>query len=295
MIATIPPRGHFADATVTVSPDGIYTLSVGTAEFGNGTSTVHTQLVATELNTTADRVVLRQSDTAVTGYDTGAFGSAGTVVAGRAVASACRDLRGQIVAAAAELTGAPAVDCAVGPQGVQCGERFVDFAALTTGLMGRGHHDGTPRSVAFNVHGFRVAVDTETGVIRILQSVQAADAGVVINPEQCRGQVEGGAAQGIGSALYEEMLVDRDGAVVTREFRNYHIPQLADLPVTEVYFADTYDELGPHGAKSMSEAPYNPVAPALANAVARACGVRLRQLPMTPARVWRALRQKGGG
>jgi CO/xanthine dehydrogenase Mo-binding subunit len=178
---------------------------------------------------------------------------------------------------------------------VQCGDRFVEFSLLSAPLTGRGYHDGTPRSVAFNVHGFRVAVDTETGVVRILQSVQAADAGVVINPEQCRGQVEGGAAQAIGSALYEEMLVDRDGAVVTREFRNYHIPQLADLPVTEVYFADTYDELGPHGAKSMSEAPYNPVAPALANAVARACGVRLRQLPMTPARVWRALRQKGGG
>jgi CO/xanthine dehydrogenase Mo-binding subunit/aerobic-type carbon monoxide dehydrogenase small subunit (CoxS/CutS family) len=295
MIATIPPRGHFAEASVTVSPDGLYTLSVGTAEFGNGTSTVHTQLVATELNTTADQVVLRQSDTAVTGYDTGAFGSAGTVVAGKAVTSACRHLRGQILAAAAELSGVSAAACVLGPQGVQCGERFVEFSSLPSDLTGRGHHDGTPRSVAFNVHGFRVAVDTETGVVRILQSVQAADAGVVINPEQCRGQVEGGAAQAIGSALFEEMLVDRDGNVVTREFRNYHIPQLADVPVTEVYFADTHDELGPHGAKSMSESPYNPVAPALANAVARACGVRLRQLPMTPARVWRALHQNGGG
>lgn len=295
MIATIPPRGHFADASVRVSPEGVYTVSVGTAEFGNGTSTVHTQLVAAELNTTADRVVLRQSDTEVTGYDTGAFGSAGTVVAGRAVTSACRRLRDQLLAAAAEVTGVPVTECAVGPQGVQCGDRFVEFSALPSGLAGFGRHDGTPRSVAFNVHGFRVAVDTETGVVRILQSVQAADAGVVINPEQCRGQVEGGVAQAIGSALYEEMLVDRDGRVVTREFRNYHIPQLADVPVTEVYFADTYDELGPHGAKSMSESPYNPVAPALANAVARACGVRLRQLPMTPARVWRALHQNGGG
>jgi CO/xanthine dehydrogenase Mo-binding subunit/aerobic-type carbon monoxide dehydrogenase small subunit (CoxS/CutS family) len=259
MIATIPPRGHYADASVSLDVDGRYTLSVGTAEFGNGTSTVHAQLVATELNVTTDRVRLRQSDTDATEYDTGAFGSAGIVVAGLAVQSACRDLRDQLAAGGS----AP--------------------------LVGRGRHDGTPRSVAFNVQAFRVAVDVETGEVRILQSVHTADAGVVMNPEQCRGQVEGGVAQGIGSALYEEMRVGPDGGVTTKDLRNYHIPQLADVPLTEVYFADTYDALGPHGAKSMSESPYNPVAPALANAIARACGARMRQLPMTPARVWRAL------
>lgn len=260
MIATIPPRGHFADASISLDVDGDFTLSVGTAEFGNGTSTVHGQIVASELGVDVSRVRIRQSDTDATHYDTGAFGSAGTVVAGLAVQAACRDLR-------AALEATP------------------DVRPLT----GYGRHDGTPRSVAFNVQGFRVAVDVTTGEVRILQSVHAADAGVVMNPEQCRGQVEGGVAQGIGSALYEEMRTGPDGAVTTDALRNYHIPQLADLPVTEVYFADTYDVLGPFGAKSMSESPYNPVAPALANAIARACGARLRQLPMTPARVWRAL------
>jgi putative selenate reductase molybdopterin-binding subunit len=259
MIATIPPRGHFAEATISADADGQYVLSVGTAEFGNGTSTVHAQLVATELGTTVDKVWIHQSDTDATGYDTGAFGSAGTVVAGLAVQAACRDLRARMAAGGD------------GP------------------LVGHGRHDGTPRSVAFNVQAFRVAVNVETGEVAILQSIQAADAGVVMNPEQCRGQVEGGVAQAIGSALYEEMRVGPDGAVTTKDLRSYHIPQLADVPVTEVYFADTYDELGPLGAKSMSESPYNPVAPALANAIARACGARLRQLPMTPARVWRAL------
>ncbi|KAA0098150.1 aldehyde oxidase [Mycolicibacterium sp. P1-18] len=260
MIATIPPRGHFADASVTLDADGDVTLSVGTAEFGNGTSTVHGQIVASELGVDVGRVRLRQSDTDATTYDTGAFGSAGTVVAGLAVQAACRDLRTAL-------------------------EANPDVRPLT----GYGRHEGTPRSVAFNVQGFRVAVDVTTGETRILQSVHAADAGVVMNPEQCRGQVEGGVAQGIGSALYEEMRTGPDGAVTTDALRNYHIPQLADLPVTEVYFADTYDVLGPFGAKSMSESPYNPVAPALANAIARACGARLHQLPMTPARVWRTL------
>jgi putative selenate reductase molybdopterin-binding subunit len=291
MIATIPPRGHFADAQVTVSGDGDYTLAVGTAEFGNGTSTVHTQLAATELRTTADRIMLRQSDTDLAFYDTGAFGSAGTVVAGKAVQRACMDLRTVLVEAAAGLAGVPVAVCELGPHGVQCGERFVGFGELTESgpLTGTGRHDGTPRSVAFNVQGFRVAVDVDTGVVRILQSVQAADAGVVINPQQCRGQVEGGVAQAIGSALYEEMLLSPDGVVTNPTLRNYHIPQLADLPVTEVLFADTYDEMGPMGAKSMSESPYNPVAPALANAIRDATGLRLYQIPMTPARVWRAL------
>jgi putative selenate reductase molybdopterin-binding subunit len=288
MIGTIPPRGHFADASISVDSDGIYTLSVGTAEFGNGTTTVHCQIAATELNTMLDRVDIRQSDTDAAAHDTGAFGSAGTVVAGRAVQSACRQLRAAILAAAAEATGVSPADCTLGPHGVQNEDQFVEFADLPGPLVGYGRHDGTPRSVAFNVHAFRVAVNTETGEVRILQSVHAADAGVVMNPEQCRGQVEGGVAQAIGTALFEEMQVGPDGAVITRTLRDYHIPQLADLPVTEVYFADTYDELGPLGAKSMSESPYNPVAPALANAIARACGARLRRLPMTPARVWQA-------
>ncbi len=289
MIATIPPRGHFAEASITLDSDGHYTLSVGTAEFGNGTSTVHTQLAATALNTTASRIRLRQSDTDTTEYDTGAFGSAGTVVAGHAVLTASGRLRSSILAAASELTGITEGSCILGPNGVQCAGRFVTFADLAGPFAAHGHHDGTPRSVAFNVHAFRVAVNTETGQVQILQSIQAADAGVVLNPQQCRGQVEGGAAQAIGTALYEEMTIGDDGTVLTATLRNYHIPQLADLPMTEVYFADTHDETGPLGAKSMSESPYNPVAPALANAIARACGARLTELPMTPARVWRAL------
>lgn len=290
MIATIPPRGHFAEATVSVDAEGVYTLDIGTTEFGNGTTTVHTQLAAHELNTVTDRIVIRQSDTATTSYDTGAFGSAGTVVAGRATQLAGRQLRRALVSAAAELTGMSPALCTLDRNGVRCGEQLVDFGSLPTPMSGSGKHDGTPRSVAFNVHAFRVAVNPETGQVVILQSIQAADAGVVMNPQQCRGQVEGGVAQAIGSALFEEIQVGPDGTVATQTLRNYHIPQLADVPVTEVYFADTYDDLGPLGAKSMSESPYNPVAPALANAIARACGARVYQLPMTPARVWRAIR-----
>ncbi|MTB87721.1 molybdopterin-dependent oxidoreductase [Aeromicrobium senzhongii] len=295
MIATIPPRGHFSHVTVSVDPYGVYTVAVGTAEFGNGTTTVHVQLVATELGTTPDRVRVLQSDTASSGYDTGAFGSTGSVVAGRAVQTAAERLHAELLTLAARAAGVDSGHCAIRRDGVLLPDgTLVPFARIAPeGLTADGSHDGTPRSVAFNVHGFRVAVDPATGEVRILQSVHAADAGVVINPEQLRGQIEGGVAQGIGSALQEEIVVD-DGIVVTRTFRNYRVPQMADVPHTEVLLAQTVDALGPRGAKSMSEAPYNPVAPALANAITEAIGVRPRELPMTRDRVWRLAQQVSG-
>ena len=111
------------------------------------------------------------------------------------------------------------------------------------------------------MQGFRVAVRPSTGEIRILQSVHAADAGTVVDPRQCRGQVNGGVAQALGAALYEHVDIDGDGRVSTRTFRNYHLPQFGDVPRTEVLFAESHDELGPLGAKPMSESPFNPVAP----------------------------------
>jgi CO/xanthine dehydrogenase Mo-binding subunit len=185
-------------------------------------------------------------------------------------------------AALVELT-ADAVD---GPRGRI---RLMELAGMTEPrLRGTGATDGSPRSIAFNVQGFDVAVNVNTGELRILASVHAADAGVVLNPEQCRGQIEGGVAQGIGTALYEEMVLDDDGSVVTQTLRRYHLPQMADIPHTRVFFADTYDQIGPLGAKSMSESPYNPVAPALANAIRDAVGVRLTELPLSRDRIWRA-------
>ncbi|WP_423785894.1 molybdopterin-dependent oxidoreductase [Hoyosella altamirensis] len=292
MIATIPPRGHIAHATVALDETGGVTVRVGTAEFGNGTTTVHAQLAARVLGIAVADVRILQSDTDLVEHDTGAFGSAGIVVAGKAVYDAARGLAARIRAVARDLTS-PNVSEDLRLEGgvVVCGGREVQFseiAAHAGPLEASAQHDGTPRSVAFNVHAFRVAVDTRTGVVDILKSVHSADAGTVLNQEQCRAQIEGGVAQALGSALWEEIPV-QDGEPQVSTLRNYHIPQYADVPETEVYFADTYDDLGPLGAKSMSESPYNPVAPALANAIRDAVGVRMRELPMNAVRVWRAI------
>ena len=143
--------------------------------------------------------------------------------------------------------------------------------------------DASPRSLSFNVHGFRVAVNRGTGAIVILRRVHAADAGRVINPMQCRGQIGAGVAQALGAPLFEALLVDKFGAVADPAFRQYHIPTWADVPRTEIYLADTHDAFGPLGAKSTSEAPFNPVGAALANAMADApgCGLSHRRSPQT--------------
>jgi CO/xanthine dehydrogenase Mo-binding subunit len=151
---------------------------------------------------------------------------------------------------------------------------------------------GTPRSIAFNVQGFRIAVHRVTGEVRILHSVQGVDAGAVINPAQLRGQVEGGIAQGLGWALCERMVFDAQGRVVNPTFRHYRIPAFPDVPRTDISFAQTSDAFGPFGAKSMSESPINPVAPALANALADATGIRFHSLPLAPDRIYQAIATK---
>ena len=301
MIDTVPPRGHFAHSRLRLLPDGTYAADVGTAEFGNGTTTVHAQLAATALSTTAARVTVRQSDTDLVDHDTGAFGSAGTVVAGKATLAAAEDLAVRIRAFAAGIRQRPALRLRPGRgrrglrgnPGAADGNLRRRREQAGVELAAEGRWGGTPRSVAFNVHGFRVAVNTGTGELRILQSVQAADAGVVVNPRQCRGQIEGGIAQALGAALYEEVRVDDAGRVTTDILRQYHIPSFADVPRSEVYFADTSDKLGPLGAKSMSESPFNPVAPALANAIRNATGVRFAELPIARDKIYLGLKEAG--
>jgi CO/xanthine dehydrogenase Mo-binding subunit len=296
MIATGPPGGHIADAKASLLPDGSFDLAVGTAEFGNGTTTVHRQIAAGELATTVDRITVRQSDTDVVRHDTGAFASTGTVVAGKATLRAARALTDQLLDFAAAHLQLPRAACTLAEEAVlhpsgrlTLKEMHAAGAAVGVEFIADGHFGGTPRSVAFNAQWFRVAVDPGTGEIRILRSVHAADAGKVMNPMQCRGQVEGGVAQALGATLFENVRIDGQGAVETAAFRRYRLPQYADVPRTEVHFMETAGAIGPLGAKSMSESPFNPVAPAFANALRDATGVRFTELPLTRDRVWLAL------
>ncbi|QTL06129.1 molybdopterin-dependent oxidoreductase [Aquabacter sp. L1I39] len=302
LIDTIPPRGHHSNVHLSLTPEGIFELKVGTAEFGNGTSTVHVQIAATVLGAPATAVRLVQSDTDLVAHDTGAFGSTGIVVAGLATERAARALAERIRAFAAEQWRMPFDQCRLEAGEVVAGHRRLSLRALAEAaraagmaLEAQGAADGSPRSVAFNVQGFRIAVHRKTGEIRFLKSVQAADAGVVMNPAQCRGQVEGGIAQALGAALFEEVVLDPEtGAITNPTLRTYRVPTFADVPHTEVLFADTYDRIGPLGAKSMSESPFNPVAPALASALRDATGIRFPATPFAPDRIYAAIAARHG-
>jgi CO/xanthine dehydrogenase Mo-binding subunit len=269
---------------------------LGTVEFGEGTSTAHVQIAASVLGTTTSRIHLVQSDTDKTGFDTGAFASAGLFVSGNAVQRAATALRDSILQFAAGHVGADVGACSMDDDGVKCADVRLTLAHVLDAAKARGRRFsvsrrayGSPRSVTSNAHGFRIAVHRITGEIRILYSVHATDPGVVINPQQVRGQIEGGVAQAIGFALTENFRVDDNGVMVNPNLRNYRIPTYADIPRTDVLLVETHDSVGPMKAKGIAESNVNPVAPALANALHDATGIRYRELPLTPERIYRRL------
>jgi putative selenate reductase molybdopterin-binding subunit len=296
MLECGPPTEHRSGAEMRLLADGRYHLAVGSTEMGNGSVTSHRQIAAEVLQTRAGRIDIVNADTDLTPYDTGTFASTGTVVAGRAVALTAAALRDNILDYASRHIEAPLAECRLADDAVIGGSRRFPLAELyAAGTRERHRFEArrksylSPRTVAFNVHGVRVAVNCITAEIRILHSVHAADIGRLINPMQCRGQIDGAIAMGFGWALTENMVHDADGTMVNPSLRNYRIPAFADVPPSEVFFADTYDRIGPLGAKSQGECGINPVAPAISNAVANATGIRFAHLPLTPDRIFAAL------
>jgi putative selenate reductase molybdopterin-binding subunit len=296
MLDSGPPTEHRSGAEMQLLPDGSYHLAVGSTEMGNGSTTSHRQIAASVLDTRADRIAIINADTDKTPYDTGTFASTGTVVAGQAVEKTALALRDKLLEYAARYAGCDAADCRLHDDAIICANRKIPLTELYAAGIKQGDRFDvrrkaylSPRSVGFNVHGVRVAVHRVTGEIMTLQSVHAADIGRLINPMQCRGQIDGAIAMGFGWALYEKMVYDANGAMVNPALRDYRIPAFADVPRSEVYFADTYDKVGPLGAKAQGECAINCVAPAIANAVADATGVRFPDLPLTPDRVFEKL------
>jgi len=291
-----PPTEHRSEAHLALRPDGNYHLSVGMAEFGNGTINSLRQIAASVLGCRAASVDITVADTDLTPFDTGTFASTGTSVAGKGVSLAAEALLTNILDVASQITGVPVAQCSLYDNRVLCGDQTLALAELPRLAPELAHRLKVARKayacpiyLAFLVHGFRVAVDRETCEVRILQSVHAVDAGTVINPMQLRGQIEGCVAQGLGSSLFERMVLDSHGAVINPSLRNYRIPAFADIPRTEIFFAETSDDYGPVGAKSMGEAPIIPISGALGNAIANATGLRMTSLPFSADRIFAQL------
>jgi putative selenate reductase molybdopterin-binding subunit len=295
MLECGPPTEHRSAAEMRLQADGGYHLAVGSCEMGNGIATAHQQIAASIVGVRARDIHVVIADTDRTPYDTGTFASTGTVVAGKAVHLTAEAMREDILDFASRHTGADRANCRLDNDAVICGNKRVPLAELHAAGAKVEHRFTvarkaylSPRTIAFNVQGVRLAVHRVTGEIRILHSVHAADIGRPINPMQCRGQLDGAITMGYGWALTENMVHD-DGHMVNAQIRNYRIPAWADAPRTDLFLAGTIDMIGPLGAKSQGECAINPVAPAVSNALVDATGVRFAHLPFTPDRLFSKL------
>jgi len=291
-----PPKEHRSQASLSLNPDGKFHLAHGMSEFGNGTMNTLRQIASQILGVRAADVETVIGDTDTTPHDDGMFASAGSSVCSKSVALAADALKERLLIAAARPFECGAEEGSLVNGHVVIGEDSISLpelypqtpqADLKFNVTRRAY--STPSTLGFLVQGFRVGVNKETCEIRILQSVHAADAGTVLNPMQLTGQIEGGIAQGIGSTLFERVVIDAEGTVLNSTLRNYRIPAFADIPRTEIFFADTYDSVGPLGAKPMGESAIVPCSAALGNAVKDAIGTRLSSLPLSADRVYEAL------
>ena len=296
MLDCVPPTEQRSGSEVALLPDAGYHFTVGSVEIGNGLVTAQQQVVAQIMGCPTARVTFVNADTDKTPYDSGTFASVGMMVPAKAVENAAVALRAKMLAFAAQIIGVQVEQCRLEDDAILCGDRRVSLPELYSAARARGEElacfrkaYGSPRTVAFMAYGVRLAVHRVTGEIRILYSVEAVDAGVVMNPNQLRGQVIGGVVQGIGYALQEKMVYNDAGAVINPTLRNYRIPTFADAPITEVFFADTFDAIGPLGSKSIAENTINPVAPAIGNALKAATGVRFTDLPLSEDRIFSKL------
>jgi putative selenate reductase molybdopterin-binding subunit len=294
-----PPTQHRSTARIRLSPEGDYHYYTGAADCGNSSDTGLTQIVSEHLNTTTDQIHLHAANTADEVWDTGTFAGATTFIAGGAAVRAAKALKEKILREASEYSHCELEQCQLKSDHVICGSQQHALNTIYDYVYSQGRQlqvvrvfQPDPSSIAFAAHGARVAVNIFDGHIRILDFVQASDVGVRVNPMICQGQQEGAIMQGIGWILNERVMINEQGAVENAAFRHYRLPAMADSPNIKTIFIDTEDEFGLVGAKSLGELGIQGVAPAIANAVSRATGVRFRQMPLMPHTVLTGLREK---
>ncbi len=292
-------------AIIKMNDDGSFNLFVGATDLGTGSDTVLAQMAAEVLGCEVEDIIIYSSDTDFTPFDKGAYASSTTYISGMAVVKAAQEAAAEIREVAAEMmsregeTVHPAElvlhDRAVwAPDGRSLTLCDVALYAFHTHkqrqIMGTASHVSPVAPPPFGAQFAEVTVDTETGEVRVDRLLMAVDCGVIVNPLTASGQIEGGMTQALGMAVSEEMVFDERGRVVNPSFHDYHIFLSDEMPELEVIFVETHEPSGPFGVKAVAEIPKDGVAPAVANAIYDAVGVWITELPITPEKVWRALR-----
>lgn len=290
-----------AAALCRLEMDGTFTVVVGSVDV-SGSDASMALIAADTLGLPASAVEVAHDSTDSMPYSGLSAGSKTTYTVGSAVLAAARDARSQVFAIAAEMLEASADDLELRDgrimvRGVpdkhvtlpQIAANTMNFGAPYEPVFGRGRSANRVASPAFAAHLAKVAVDPETGEVRVLDYVAAQDVGRAINPAEVEGQIHGGVTQGIGWALMEGMVYDEGGQLLTATLMDYALPHSEDAPTITPLLVEVPSGLGPFGARGVGEPPVVPVAAAIANAIKDAVGVRLTQLPMTPERVLAAL------
>ncbi len=297
-----------SSAAVKMNADGSVVLLTGTVEVGQGARTALSQVVAEELGIAFDAVTVAQLDTEITPYDVNTNASSSMVVMGLSVQRAAQDLKRQILRHAAKVlkTKAEQLQMAggkiVGPKNLSMS--FVElmqkiFLSRAGELVGHGAYQSlkSPKAALGSPTNFweiawgaaEVEVDRDTGEIKLLKYVSLADVGRAIHPVMCEGQDEGGVMNAIGHSLMEEMIY-KDGQLLNPNLVDYRVPSFNSLPKDfETILVESHNGPGPFGAKGTGEGGLMPVAAAIGNAVYRATGLRMYDLPLTPEKVWRGL------
>jgi CO/xanthine dehydrogenase Mo-binding subunit len=291
-----PPAGGESHAAVTLNLDGSVTVHTSIFEPGTGTYTILRQIVAEELHLPLNSIQVQVWDTDGVPFDTGVGGSRVTRVAGQAAYQAAREASRAMLRVVADLLDWPEESMTLRGAEVihqETGESRPWAELLQRWgqpVVGRGSvQDMNPSPVtSFTAQVAEVSVDLETGAVKLLRFTTAHDVGKVLNPVDHQGQIEGAVVQGIGYGLTEELGVD-EGKVVSVNFGDYKIPNMKDIPELNTVVLESESGPGPYNAKGIGENPIGPAAPAIANAVEDAVGVRIRDLPITAEKVYRAL------
>ena len=297
-------------ALLRLLADGSAVLLAGTTEVGQGARTILCQIVAQELSIPVAKVTMRGTETRTTPFDRSTGASRSTTVMGSAVKAAALDLRRQLIEAAVEILRVNASTITLSNGQAVSGDKQMTYGQVVSAffgmpggeLIGRGYMrpDGTlgkslPLFWETGMGSAEIAVDEETGAIRVEKYVTVADVGKALNPLQAEGQDEGAAMQGLGNTLFEALEYE-NGQPLNASLVDYRVPRFTDLPALFTSaLVENSDGPGPYGAKGMGESGIVSVAPAIGNALFNATGVRIRDLPLTPERVWRALRDRGDG
>ena len=296
------PGVDMGAASIKMNEDASFNLLMGATDIGTGSDTMFCQVAAETLGVPMEKIIPYSSDTDLTPFDPGAYASSTTYISGRAVEKAARAVLRQIVEVGGRLLGQEPKDLVVhGGKVCASDGRFVTYEQVCLSslyqkdqfqIMAGASHMSYDSPPPFAAVFAEVEVDTDTGLVRVLRVVEAVDCGQVVNPQMAEGQVEGAALQSLGYALYERMPFDEAGRMEFRSFRDYTIASAIDAPELVTILVPTHEPTGPFGAKAIAEIPINGPAPAVANAVAHAVGVRIRELPLTPERVRRALQER---